>query len=74
MYGNGLRPDIWPGFVERFGVQQIVEFYGATEGNCSVVNLSNKVDRRGVAWGVASGLWHRKINLSVRTWLSKTRL
>ena len=47
IYGNGLRPEIWPGFVERFGVEQIVEFYGATEGNCSVVNLSNKVDRRG---------------------------
>ena len=29
--GNGLRPDIWLGFKERFNIQEIREFYGATE-------------------------------------------
>lgn len=33
MYGNGLRPDIWEQFISRFGVKQIGEFYGSTEGN-----------------------------------------
>lgn len=30
--GNGLRPDIWAQFQERFGIGRINEFYGATEG------------------------------------------
>jgi len=36
MYGNGLRPQIWETFVTRFGIQQIGEFYGATEGNSNI--------------------------------------
>lgn len=43
MFGNGLRPQIWQKFVDRFGIKQINEFYGSTEGNCSVGNFSNKV-------------------------------
>ncbi len=37
--GNGLRPDIWAAFQERFGIPHITEFYGATESNVSLVNL-----------------------------------
>ncbi|EFN85194.1 Long-chain fatty acid transport protein 1 [Harpegnathos saltator] len=37
MFGNGLRPQIWETFVKRFGVKQIGEFYGATEGNSNLV-------------------------------------
>ena len=29
--GNGLRPDIWMDFKKRFNIQEIREFYGATE-------------------------------------------
>ena len=36
MYGNGVKPQIWRQFQERFGVGVIGEFYGATEGNCNV--------------------------------------
>lgn len=39
MFGNGLRPQIWKPFVDRFGVKQIGEFYGATEGNSNLGNL-----------------------------------
>jgi len=42
MWGNGLRPQIWQQFVDRFGIKFIGEFYGATEGNSSVVNLESK--------------------------------
>jgi|MDTC01.1.fsa_nt_gb fatty-acyl-CoA synthase len=35
--GNGLRPDIWDGVVERYDVG-IFEFYGATEGNVTMLN------------------------------------
>ncbi|XP_063000535.1 long-chain fatty acid transport protein 4 [Elgaria multicarinata webbii] len=40
--GNGLRASIWKEFMERFGIPQIAEFYGATECNCSVGNFDNK--------------------------------
>jgi fatty-acyl-CoA synthase len=41
--GNGLRPDIWEAFRDRFRIPRIVEFYGATEGNVALVNYDNKV-------------------------------
>ena len=37
--GNGLRPDVWNSFKERFRIPQILEFYAATEGNVSLVNV-----------------------------------
>lgn len=40
--GNGLRPDIWERFQERFGVPVIREFYGSTEGNAPAVNFSGR--------------------------------
>ena len=41
--GNGLRPEIWPVFQERFAIPKIIEFYGATEGNVSMLNYDGKV-------------------------------
>jgi fatty-acyl-CoA synthase len=41
--GNGLRPDVWRAFQERFRIPQIVEFYGATEGNVVMINYDGKV-------------------------------
>ena len=40
--GNGLRPDIWQAFQTRFAIPRIVEFYGATEGNVSLINFDGK--------------------------------
>lgn len=40
--GNGLRPDIWMAFKQRFGIQRITEFYGSSEGNVAFANLLNK--------------------------------
>ncbi|KAF0639432.1 hypothetical protein FPSE5266_10298 [Fusarium pseudograminearum] len=39
-FGNGLRPDIWNEFKDRFGVEGICEFYAATEGTFATFNLS----------------------------------
>jgi acyl-CoA synthetase (AMP-forming)/AMP-acid ligase II len=39
--GNGLRPDIWKQFQERFGIDEIYEFYAASEGNVAFVNVLN---------------------------------
>jgi fatty-acyl-CoA synthase len=40
--GNGLRPDVWPIFKQRFRIPQILEYYAATEGNCSLFNFEGK--------------------------------
>ncbi|MCT8974559.1 long-chain-acyl-CoA synthetase [Microbaculum marinisediminis] len=37
--GNGLRPDIWTDFQERFRIPRIIEWYAATEGNVTIFNL-----------------------------------
>ncbi|NMO02047.1 long-chain-acyl-CoA synthetase [Gordonia sp. TBRC 11910] len=36
--GNGMRPEIWDEFAQRFGIERIVEFYGASELNLAFVN------------------------------------
>ena len=36
--GNGLRPELWDGFVQRFGIARISEFYGASESNAAFIN------------------------------------
>jgi fatty-acyl-CoA synthase len=41
-FGNGLRPEVWTDFQERFGVPHILEFYGSTEGNVSMFNFDGK--------------------------------
>jgi len=40
--GNGLRPEIWKPFQDRFRIPRILEFYGATEGNVALLNFSGK--------------------------------
>ncbi len=40
--GNGLRPDIWMAFKERFALPRIVEWYAATEGNVVMFNFDEK--------------------------------
>ena len=42
MMGNGLRPDVWHEFKERFGIKRVAEFYGSSEGNVAFVNMLNK--------------------------------
>jgi fatty-acyl-CoA synthase len=40
--GNGLRPDVWNAFKDRFKLPQILEFYAATEGNFSLYNAEGE--------------------------------
>jgi acyl-CoA synthetase (AMP-forming)/AMP-acid ligase II len=40
--GNGLRPDIWREFQQRFGIPLIREYYGATEGTTALINLTGR--------------------------------
>jgi len=40
--GAGLRADVWTALQERFGIARVVEMYGATEGNVSLMNRSGR--------------------------------
>ncbi|MBL4583146.1 MAG: long-chain-acyl-CoA synthetase [Pseudomonadales bacterium] len=40
--GNGLRPDLWMEFKNRFNIHRICEFYALSEGNSAFTNLLNK--------------------------------
>ncbi|MFI5306653.1 MAG: long-chain-acyl-CoA synthetase [Polyangiales bacterium] len=56
--GNGLRPDIWAAFQERFGIARIVEVYGSTEGNAAALNLDNTVGSVGrLGFGSVLAKW-----------------
>jgi len=54
--GNGLKPDIWGRFKERFHIPHILEFYAATEGNVSLVNVE---EMPGAVGRIPSFLAHR---------------
>jgi fatty-acyl-CoA synthase len=41
-FGNGMRPDVWDEFQQRFNVPHVLEFYGSTEGNVSMFNFDGK--------------------------------
>ena len=40
--GNGLRPEVWPVFEQRFSIPRILEFYAATESNFSLYNVDGE--------------------------------
>ena len=60
-FGNGLRADIWPQFRQRFRIPQVLEFYGATEGNVSLFNF----DGREGACGRAPKYLRKRFNVRV---------
>ncbi len=39
--GNGLRPDIWKAFKQRFNIPEVYELYGASDGIVSYTNVFN---------------------------------
>jgi acyl-CoA synthetase (AMP-forming)/AMP-acid ligase II len=38
IYGNGLRPDVWKRFRDRFGIEKVLEFFNSTEGMLPLEN------------------------------------
>lgn len=41
MIGNGMRPNIWSKFKQRFGIEEILELYASSEGNVGFSNIFN---------------------------------
>jgi fatty-acyl-CoA synthase len=42
-FGNGLRPEVWEQVLTRFQIPEVLEFYGATEGNVSMFNFDGRI-------------------------------
>lgn len=64
--GNGLRPEIWSRFQERFRIPRIMEFYGATEGNVGLINYDGKLGAIGrLPWYARSILKVRLIKYDI---------
>ncbi len=40
--GNGLRPEVWEPFKDRFRIPQILEYYASTEGSFSLYNCEGR--------------------------------
>ncbi|KAL7620926.1 long-chain fatty acid transporter fat1 [Parahypoxylon ruwenzoriense] len=55
-FGNGLRPDVWEDFRQRFGIENIHEFYSATDG-MSFLDNRNRGDFSRGAIAVHGMLW-----------------
>lgn len=62
--GNGLAPDVWDAFKERFCIPRILEFYASTEGGVSLFNVEG---RRGAIGRVPPYLAHRFSPVLVKT-------
>lgn len=41
MVGNGMRPNIWGPFKQRFGIDEVYELYASSEGNIGFSNIFN---------------------------------
>jgi fatty-acyl-CoA synthase len=54
--GNGLAPNVWEQFEQRFQIPRILEFYASTEGGVSLFNVEGK---RGAIGRVPPYLAHR---------------
>ena len=54
--GNGLRPEVWQPFQERFKIPRILEYYASTEGNFSLYNCEG---RPGAIGKIPAFLAHR---------------
>jgi len=67
--GNGLRPEVWDEFQERFNIAEIGEFYGATEGNGALLNHCVEPGDRGAVgrqgWLLKKMMGHRIVKFNV---------
>ncbi|KAF9204881.1 hypothetical protein BGZ59_000813 [Podila verticillata] len=47
MFGNGMRPDVWRKFQQRFGVETVFESYTMSEATSALFNLTSGDDGAG---------------------------
>ena len=72
-WGNGMRPDIWESFRQRFGIEVINELYAATDGLGATFNANKgefgrgAIGRRGFYWNMMNGSVEKRVKIDVVT-------
>ncbi|KAJ5814797.1 fatty acid transporter protein [Penicillium riverlandense] len=72
-WGNGMRPDVWEPFRQRFGIPIIHELYAATDGMGSMFNLNkgefsrHAIGVRGLLWNMINGPREKIVRIDVDT-------
>ncbi|KAF2463380.1 long-chain fatty acid transporter-like protein [Lindgomyces ingoldianus] len=72
-WGNGMRPDVWEPFRERFGIPIINELYAATDGLGATFNrnagpfTANTIGLRGAIWNRKYGNQEVRVRMDVDT-------
>ena len=72
-WGNGIRPDVWELFRQRFGIDTINEIYGATDGYNTTWNKNRgpfgatAISVRGPLWHFLNGAREKRIKIDVDT-------
>ncbi|KAL5116531.1 long-chain fatty acid transporter fat1 [Pleosporales sp. CAS-2024a] len=72
-WGNGMRPDVWEPFRERFGIPIINELYAATDGLGSTFNrnagpfTANNIGLRGLMWNLKFRNQEVRVKMDIET-------
>jgi len=72
-FGNGMRPDVWGAFKERFNIPVVAEFYAATEGQAGSWNFQageygkGAIGRNGLLTNLILGGGTKLVKLDVDT-------
>jgi acyl-CoA synthetase (AMP-forming)/AMP-acid ligase II len=72
-WGNGMRPDVWENFRQRFGIETINELYAATDGMGASFNANrgefgkNAVGMRGAWWHWENSANEKRVRIDIDT-------
>ena len=72
-WGNGMRPDVWEVFRQRFGIPVINELYAATDGMGASFNYNvgefgkNAIAKRGLIWHLRNKGHEVRVKMDVAT-------
>ena len=72
-WGNGMRPDVWETFRQRFGIEMINELYAATDGMGASFNANrgefgkNAIGMRGIYWNLTNGSNEKRVRIDIDT-------
>lgn len=73
VWGNGMRPDVWEPFRERFGIPVVNELYAATDGMGASFSdnqgdfTQHTIGKRGLIWRLLFGRNEKRIKIDVDT-------
>ncbi|KAL4888157.1 hypothetical protein BDV59DRAFT_196700 [Aspergillus ambiguus] len=72
-WGNGMRPDVWEPFRQRFGIPTIHELYAASDGMGAMYNPNrgefsrHAIGVRGFLWNLLNGPKEKMVRIDVDT-------